>query len=95
MRSFGVFALPLAPRLLRRVTARSTSSAVPRGTSAMTSPVAGLRTSMVSPDVESTNSPPMNCFCWVTDTLTSDLRSVKSRGSVSPPVAALQLRSFV
>ena len=47
----------------------------------MTSPVAGFSTSIVSPDVESTNSPPMNCFCWVTATLTSDLRSVKSRGA--------------
>ena len=78
MRSFGVLPCHSSHAFFAAVTACSTSSAVPRGTSAMTSPVAGLRTSMVSPDVESTNSPPMNCFCWVTDTLTSDLRSVKS-----------------
>ena len=62
---------PLLPRLPspRRRPARRPPT-VPLGTSAMTSPVAGLRTSIVSPDVESTNSPPMNCFCWVTETLT-------------------------
>ncbi len=56
-------------------TALSTSSAVPAGTSAMTSPVAGFRTSIVSPLDDSTHSPPMNCFTWVTETLTADLPS--------------------
>ncbi len=70
MRSFGVFDCHSSHALFAASTARSTSSAVPRGTSAITSPVAGFRTSIVSPDVESTNSPPMNCFCWVTETLT-------------------------
>ena len=94
MRSFGV--LPChspTPSSPRSPPARRPRQS-PRGTSAMTSPVAGLRTSMVSPDVESTKSPPMKCFCWVTDTLTSDLRSVKSRGSVAAGGSAEQLRSF-
>ena len=43
MRSFGVFDCHSRPGLLRAAsTARSTSSAVPRGTSAITSPVAGF-----------------------------------------------------
>ena len=40
-------------------TARSASSAVLAGTSAIVSPVAGLSTSIVSPPAESTHSPPM------------------------------------
>ena len=39
---------------------------------------------MVSPLDDSTHSPPMNCLCWVTETLTADLRSVKSGVSVTP-----------
>ena len=78
MRSFGVFDRHSSHALLAASTARSTSSAVPRGTSAITSPVAGLSTSIVSPLDDSTNSPPMKCLCWVTETLTDDLRSVKS-----------------
>ena len=78
MRSFGVFDLPPSHAFLAASTARSTSSAVPRGTSAITSPVAGFSTSIVSPLDDSTHSPPMNCLCWVTDTLTDDLRSGKS-----------------
>ena len=81
MRSFGVLPFHSSHAFVAASTAFSTSSTFPRGTSAMTSPVAGFSTSIVSPDVESTNSPPMNCFCCVTDTLTSDLRSPKSRGA--------------
>jgi hypothetical protein len=40
-------------------TALSASSAVLAGTSAIVSPVAGLRTSIVSPPAESTHFPPM------------------------------------
>ncbi len=40
-------------------TALSTSSAVELGTAAMTSPVAGLTTSMVSPEIDSPALPPM------------------------------------
>jgi hypothetical protein len=44
----------------------------------MASPVAGFKTSIVSPLDDSTHSPPTNCLCWVTETLTDDLRSLKS-----------------
>ena len=69
MRSFGVLSCHSTQAFFAAPTARSTSSAVPRGTSAITSPVAGLRTSIVSPEVDSTHSPPTNILCWVTDTL--------------------------
>ena len=70
MRSFGVLSairpMPSSPR--RRRVRRPPP--VPRGTSAITSPVAGLSTSIVSPLDDSTHSPPTNFLCWVTDTLT-------------------------
>ena len=69
MRSLGVFQRHPSHAVRADATARSTSSAVPRGTSAITSPVEGLSTSIVSPDDESTNSPPMNILCWVAATL--------------------------
>ena len=78
MRSFGVFDCHSVHAFFAASTARSTSSAEPRGTSAITSPVAGFSTSIVSPLDDSTHSPPMNCLSWVTETLTDDLRSVKS-----------------
>ena len=58
-RSFGVFVEPrrAAPSCAAS-TARSTSSAPQRGTSAIVSPVAGLITSIVSPEAASTHSPP-------------------------------------
>src|SRR5690606_32301242 len=43
------------------LTALSTSAAVPRGTRASTSRVAGLITSMVSPLTAGTHSPPIRC----------------------------------
>src|SRR6266508_2035456 len=48
-------------------TARSTSSAAQRGTSAITSPVAGFSTSIVSPDPASAHSPPtkIRLVAWV------------------------------
>src|SRR3954454_12597002 len=57
-RSFGVFSSQSGRALFAASTALSTSSALQRGTSAITSPVAGAMTSMVSPETLSTNSPP-------------------------------------
>ena len=79
MRSFGVFSRHVSQAFSAAATARSTSSAPDRGTSAITSPVAGFRTSIVSPDSASTNSPSTNIFCWVTATLISLLRLVRRR----------------
>ena len=70
MRSFGVFVRHSLHAFEAASTARPTSSAEPRGTSAITSPVEGFSTSMVSPLDDSTHSPPMKCLCWVTETLT-------------------------
>jgi len=74
IRSFGVFDRHSDHAFFAESTARSTSSAELRGTSAIASPVAGFSTSIVSPLADSTHSPPMNCLCRVTDTLTADLR---------------------
>src|SRR5664279_3570053 len=57
-RSFGVASSHAGSAVFAAVTARSTSSALQRGTSAIVSPVAGLITSIVSPDAASTHSPP-------------------------------------
>src|ERR687884_1147664 len=51
-------------------TARSTSSAVACGTSAIVSPVAGFNTSIVSPPDDSTHSPPTKFFQLSTVVLT-------------------------
>ncbi len=69
MRSFGVLSRHVSQAFSAAATARSTSSSPAFGTSAITSPVAGLSTSIVSPDSASTNSPSTNIFCWVTETL--------------------------
>src|SRR5581483_4814872 len=58
-RSFGVASSHAGSALAAASTARSTSSAPHRGTSAIVSPVAGLITSIVSPEAASTHSPPM------------------------------------
>ena len=63
MRSFGVLSCQSAHAFSAASTARPTSSALELGTSAIASPVAGFRTSMVSPEDDSTHSPPMNCLC--------------------------------
>ena len=47
MRSFGVFSSQSGSAFAAAPTARSTSPSPPRGTSAITSPVEGLSTSMV------------------------------------------------
>ena len=69
IRSFGVFSRHVSHALSAAATARSTSSSPARGTSAITSPVAGFSTSIVSPESASTNSPSTNIFCCATDTL--------------------------
>jgi hypothetical protein len=69
IRSFGVLSRHVCQAFSAAATARSTSSSPARGTSAITSPVAGFSTSMVSPERASTNSPSTNIFCWVTATL--------------------------
>ncbi len=58
-RSFGVASIQVENAFEADSTARSTSSAPQLGTSAITSPVAGLITSIVLPEAASTNSPPM------------------------------------
>src|SRR5829696_10015870 len=70
IRSFGVLSAHSSYALRAAATARSTSSVLDRGTSAITSPVEGLRTSIVSPDAASTQSPPTRFLCLFTDTLT-------------------------
>ncbi len=57
-RSFGVESSHSGSAFLAASTARSTSSALQLGTSAIVSPVAGLITSIVSPEAASTHSPP-------------------------------------
>ena len=64
-------------------TARSTSACVPLGTSAITSPVAGFRTSMVSPSTASTASPPTKFSYRATLTL-MPLPPFLHRGQTSP-----------
>src|SRR5215471_4653218 len=58
-RSFGVFSSQSGNAVWAASTARSTSSAPQRGTSAIVSPVAGAITSIVSPEAASANSPPI------------------------------------
>src|SRR5262249_39195075 len=61
-RSFGVFSSHSGSTAFAASTARSTSSAPQLGTSAITSPVAGAITSMVSPDAAPAQSPPMKAL---------------------------------
>src|SRR5690348_2565165 len=61
-RSFGVFSSQSGSTAFASWTARSTSSAEHFGTSAITSPVAGAITSIVSPLTLSAHSPPMNAL---------------------------------
>ena len=64
-RSFGVFSSHSGAAACAASTARSTSSAPQRGTSAIVSPVAGAITSIVSPDAASASSPPIRILYWV------------------------------
>src|SRR5919205_2641346 len=72
-RSFGVFSSQSGSTFFAASTARSTSSAEQRGTDAITSPVAGAITSIVSPDALSTNSPPISTLYDVAVALISCL----------------------
>src|SRR5919204_453127 len=69
-RSPGVVSSHSGSAFFAARTARSTSSADARGTSAIVSPVAGLSTSIVSPPAASTHSPPIRFWCLVTVVLT-------------------------
>src|SRR5215475_2332057 len=64
-RSFGVFSSHSGAAACAASTARSTSSAPQRGTSAIVSPVAGAITSIVSPEAASAGSPPIRILYWV------------------------------
>src|SRR5207253_5587090 len=72
-RSPGVVSSHSGSAFLAASTARSTSACVPLGTSAIVSPVAGFRTSIVPPSTASTHSPPTKFLCWETVTLIEDL----------------------
>src|SRR5688500_17147088 len=86
IRSLGVFSRHSAKALRAASTARSTSSALDLGTSAIASPVDGLSTSIVSPDAASTHSPPTKFLYLVIDTLTSFRSSPRRRpGWTGPP----------
>src|SRR5579862_3034410 len=61
-RSFGVLSSQSGSAAFAASTARSTSSAEQFGTSAITSPVAGAITSIVSPEALSAQPPPMNAW---------------------------------
>ena len=61
LRSAGVVCRQVSKAVAAAFAARSTSSAPDAWTLAMTLPSAGFSTSSVSPDAESTHSPPMNC----------------------------------
>src|SRR6266550_3639913 len=90
-RSFGVLSSHSGSTCFAAATARSTSSAPHRGTSAITSPVAGLTTSIVSPDALSTQSPAMKALYAVFVALTS--RSLlRSSPAEDPGVAHQPLR---
>src|SRR5919201_3107198 len=69
-RSAGVVSSHWGSARFAAWTARSTSAAEARGTSAIVSPVAGLSTSIVSPPAASTHSPPIRLWCLVTVVLT-------------------------
>src|SRR3954447_10664413 len=83
-RSPGVVSSHSGSAFLAAWTARSTSSAVAAGTSAIASPVDGLRTSIVSPPAESTHSPPMKFWCLLTVALTALPPSQDSRVAREP-----------
>src|ERR671938_1178667 len=91
-RSPGVVSSHSGSAFFAAWTARSTSSAVARGTSAIVSPVAGFRTSIVSPPSESTHSPPTKFLCCSTVVLMSDLLRASlhlTRGAAAPQDAGV------
>src|SRR6476469_5465149 len=90
-RSFGVLSSQSGSTFFAASTARSTSSAAQRGTSAITSPVAGAMTSIVSPDALSTHLPPTNAWYAVFVALMS-LSLLRCAPSDDPGVAHQPLR---
>src|ERR671939_2111404 len=86
-RSAGVVSSHSGSAFLAASTARPTSSAVELGTSAIVSPVAGLRTSIVPPSSESTHSPPTK-FLWC-DTVTLISLLPFARSSLHPRLCEL------
>src|SRR5919206_377352 len=86
-RSPGVVSSHSGSAFFAASTARSTSFAVERGTSAIVSPVDGLRTSIVSPSSDSTHSPPMK-FLWC-DTVTLISLLPFARSSLHPGLCEL------
>src|SRR5881392_2929430 len=87
-RSPGVVSSHSGSAFFAASTARSTSASVPLGTSAIVSPVAGFRTSIVPPSTESTHSPPTR-FLWL-DTVV--LTATSSRSPKDPSIARQALR---
>src|SRR3954471_16036741 len=82
-RSAGVVSSQSGSAFFAASTARSTSACVPRGTSAIVSPVAGFRTSIVPPSTASTHLPPTKFLCCETVTLIAHL-PVESGLSLPP-----------
>src|SRR3954451_11113743 len=82
-RSCGVVSSHSGRAALAASTARSRPACVPRGTSAIVSPVAGFSTSMVPPSTASTHLPPTKFLCCETVTLTAHL-PVESGLSLPP-----------
>src|SRR5689334_4832145 len=72
-RSFGVLSSQSGSAAFAAAIARSTSSDEQFGTSAITSPVAGAITSIVSPDALSAHPPPMKAWYDVVVALMSSL----------------------
>src|ERR1051325_9877077 len=85
-RSPGVVSSHSGSAFLAASTARSTSPSEPLGTSAITSPVAGFKTSIVPPSTASTHSPPTKFLCWETVTLIANL-PVSTAFSLSLPAS--------
>src|SRR5690242_4233673 len=83
-RSFGVFASHSGAAACAASTARSTSSAPQRGTSAIGSPVAGAITSIVSPEAASASSPPSRILYCVVVVLIRASLSLCLRGRCRP-----------
>src|SRR6266540_1465672 len=80
-RSCGVVSSHSGSAFFAASTARSTSPSVPRGTSAIVSPVEGLMTSMVSPSTAPTHSPPTKfSYVEVVTVMVPSLSSPKNPG---------------
>src|SRR6266511_6051329 len=85
-RSPGVVSSHSGSAFLAAWTARSTSSAPARGTSAITSPLAGFSTSMVSPSEASTHSPPIQFCSFVTVLISASSSSTQDSSIAREPL---------